>query len=127
MCAGKTVTLLLSLLLFSAAANAKVCVRLDHENSALATVSGRVTTHHKAPGELRAADGPFLMLDQPLLADLAGGECSKWRKIAILADTQFEIRRWANQHVIIEGKLGRFGSALVSPAIFIEITTIKKD
>ena len=81
----------------------------------------------QAPGELRAADGPFLMLDQPLLADLAGGECSKWRKIAILADDQFQIGRWANQHVIIEGKLGRFRSALVSPAIFIEITTIKKD
>ena len=106
------------------------CLKLDDENSTAVTVSGRVTMFHQTPkgSELRAADGPFLMLDQPLLVDMEAGDCKEWRKIAILVDdNQSQTRRWANQHVIIEGKLGRFGSALVSPAIFIEITTIKKN
>jgi hypothetical protein len=113
----------------------------DQSNEAI--VSGRITTHHKLskgtePG-MRTGDGPWLILDQPLLAELSGAaevtdfvDCGKWRKIAILTGEQSQIdqsqlRRWANQHETIKGKLGRFGSALVSPAIFIEITTIKKD
>ena len=137
-CGGKKVALLLSSflplwLLFSVAANADTCLKLDYENSAAAIVSGRITMHNKLPkgSELRTGDGPWLILDQPLLAttDETAEGCIKSRKIAIIGgdDDQSQIRRWANQHVIIEGKLGRFGSALVSPAIFIEITTIKKD
>jgi len=38
-----------------------------------------------------------------------------------------QLKKWNNQHVTIDGKLGRFMSALVSPNVFIEITTIKKD
>jgi hypothetical protein len=81
----------------------------------------------------------WLILDQPLLADHTGGtlSCYKWRKIAILpggektgkeAEAQItQIRKWNNQHVTIDGKLNRFVSALVSPSIYIEIRTIKKD
>jgi hypothetical protein len=114
------------------------CVKVDDDNSPAAIVSGRITTNHKLPkgSEGRTGDGPWLILDQPLLADNTGGalSCYKWRKIAILpgegkeTEAQItQIRKWNNQHVTIDGKLGRFGSALVSPSIYIEITTIKKD
>jgi hypothetical protein len=147
MCAGRKVALLLSsflplLLLFSVAANAETCVIVDYDNSPAAIVSGRITTHHKLPkgSEQRTGDGPWLILDQPLL--LGWYECGKWRKIAILSanadlravwsaktnpDDQSRIRSLSGQHVTIEGKLGRFVSALVSPSIFIEVRTIKKD
>src|SRR5262245_15434776 len=95
MCAGKKVALLLSpLLLFSVAANAQTCVKVDDDNSPAAIVSGRIATHHKLPkgSEQRTGDGPWLILDQPLLADHAGiGSCYKWRKIAILTGEQSQI------------------------------------
>src|SRR6516162_9057241 len=135
MCAGKKVALVLSplSLLFSMAANAETCVKVDDDNSPAAIVSGRITTHHKLPkgSEQRTGDGPWLILDQPLLADHVGiGSCYKWRKIAILTGEQSQIdysqiRSWEGRHVTIDGKLGRF-SALVSPSVYIEITTIKK-
>jgi hypothetical protein len=122
------------LLLFSVAANAKVCVRLDYDNSAVATVSGHITKHHKLPkgSELRTGDGPWLILDHPFLTTDESGECYERRKITILSadsnpDDYSQLRRLAGQHVTIEGELGRFGSALVSPSIFIRIRTIKKD
>jgi len=142
----RTVALLLSsflplLFLFSMAANAQTCVKVDDDNSPAAIVSGRITTYHKLPkgSEGRTGDGPWLILDQPLLADHTGGalSCQKWRKIAILPGGEktekereaqiIQIRKWNNQHVTIDGKLGRFVSALVFPSIYIEITTIKKD
>src|SRR5262245_4445071 len=130
-CAGKKGTLLLSsalvLLLFSVAANARTCLKVDDENSPATTVSGRVTLQHRVPksSESRAAKGPFLILDQPLFADIGNG-CREWRKIAITSDDS-PLRKWeANQDVTIKGKLNRFGSALVDPPIFIEVTTIKK-
>jgi hypothetical protein len=115
-------------LFFSVAANARTCLKVDDENSPAATVSGRVTTQHTVPksSELRAAKGFFLTLDQALLADIGGG-CREWRKIAITSDDGSQLGRWANQHVTIEGKLNRFGSALVDPPIFLEATIIKKD
>jgi hypothetical protein len=145
---AKEVALLLSsflpLLLFSVAANAKVCVRLDYDNSAVATVSGRITTHHKLPkgSEQRTGDGPWLILDKPFLTTDESGDCQERRKIAILEDgagvfwlhsgkanrdDYSQLRRLAGRHVTIEGELGRFGSALVSPSIFIKIRSIKKD
>jgi len=138
-CTGKKVALLLSplLLIFSVAVNAENCVIVSYDNSPAAIVSGRITTHHKLPkgSEGRTGDGPWLILDQPLL--LGWYECGKWRKIAILPggektekereDQITQLKKWNNEHVTIDGKLGRFGSALVSPSIFIEITTIKKD
>jgi len=144
-CTGKKVALLLSplLLLFSVAANAETCVIVSYDDSPAAIVSGRIITHHKLPkgSEQRTGDGPWLILDEPLL--LGWYECGKWRKIAILSatandlmavwsaktnpDDQSQVRKLAGQHVTIEGKLGRFGSGLVSPSIFIEVRTIKKN
>jgi hypothetical protein len=138
--AGEKVALLFSsslslLLLFSVAANAKTCVKVDYDNWPAAIVSGRITTHHKLPkwSEGRTGDGPWLILDQPLLADNTGGGitgvpsyefCYKFRKIAILPggektekereDQITQLKKWNNQHVTIDGKLGRFVSALVS-------------
>jgi hypothetical protein len=148
MCAGKKVALLLSplLLLFSVAANAETCLKLNYKSPPSVIVSGRVTTHHKLPkdSEGRTGDGPWLILDQPLLADHTEatpeesaiyGFCYKWRKIAILpggdgkeAEAQItQIKKWNNQHVTIVGELDHFGSGLVSPNVYIRITTIKKD
>ena len=48
---------------------------VDYDNSPETTVSGRITMHHSVPkgGDLRAAKGlPFLKLDKPLLASVAG-------------------------------------------------------
>jgi hypothetical protein len=71
MCAGKKAALLLStlLLLFSVAANAQTCVKVGYDDPTEAIVSGRITTHHKLPkwSEGRTGDGPWLILDQPLL------------------------------------------------------------
>jgi len=73
MCAGKKVAVMLStlLLLFSVAANAQTCVKVDDDNTPAAIVSGRITTHHKLPkgSEGRTGDGPWLILDQPLLGN----------------------------------------------------------
>src|ERR1700745_1105179 len=85
-CAAKKLTLSLSSLslLFSVTTNAQTCVKVDDDNSPAAIVSGRITTHHKLPkgSEQRTGDGPWLILDQPLLADHTGiGSCYKWRKI----------------------------------------------
>jgi hypothetical protein len=97
MCAGKKVALLLSslLLLFSVAANAQTCVIVDYDNSPAAIVSGRITTHHKLPkgSEGRTGDGPWLILDQPLL--LGWYECGKWRKIAILSTNADLMAVWS--------------------------------
>jgi hypothetical protein len=123
----KKLALALCLAAVAVPANAKTCVLLDYDNSPTATVWGRITTtYHNAPrkgGDLRAAAGPFLTLDRPLLAS-TGADCFVWRQIAILGDDSSEIL--VNQHVKIEGTLGRFGSALVVPAVFIEIKTIRR-
>jgi hypothetical protein len=80
------------LLFFSITADARTCLKVDDENSPTVTVSGRVTTQHRVPkgSELRAGDGPWLMLDQPVLADPTGEpgmrNCTDWRKIAIVSD-----------------------------------------
>jgi hypothetical protein len=129
MCAGKKMALLLSsalpLLLFSVAANAKVCVRLDYDNSAVATVSGRITTHHKLPkgSEGRMGDGPWLILDKPFLTTDESGDCQERRKIAILSanagvlavhsgitnanlDDYSQLRRLARQTRDYRGRIG---------------------
>jgi hypothetical protein len=118
---SKHLALALALLLLPTAANAKNCLKVDDENSPAATVSGRITTHHRVPkawSDVRAAKGFFLKLDTPLLT----GDtevCLKWDKIAIIPSDDSQLRKWVNRHVTIEGKLGRFVSALVNPAIFI--------
>jgi hypothetical protein len=38
-----------------------------------------------------------------------------------------KLAKWNNRHVTVVGTLVRFGSALVHPPIFIEISTIKQD
>jgi hypothetical protein len=106
---------------------AENCLKLDEDNEPVATISGRVTTQHKVPkgSELRSSDGPWLILDQPLVVDFYDG-CRKWSKIAVMANDPSQSKKWTNQRVVITGKLGRFGSALVSPSVYITITTIKK-
>src|SRR5262245_46591149 len=144
-CTGKKAALLLALLLVSVAAYAKSCLKLRYKRT-FVVVSGRITTHHKLrkDSEGRTGDGPWLILDQPLLIDHTEASpeespgymsCYKWRKIAILpgdegkeAEAQItQIKKWNNQHVTIDGELDHFASGLVSPNVYIRITTIKKD
>lgn len=68
--------------------------------------------------ELRAAVDPFLKLDAPILIDFGGAKgCTSLVKIVILnGGNKFKDK----QRVTISGTLGRFGSALVDPPIFIE-------
>src|SRR6516165_11515882 len=85
---------ILSVLLvaLATAAHAKNCLKLHYKSLPLVIVSGRITTHHKLPkdSEGRTGDGPWLILDQPLLAggqstgEPSYGFCSKYRKMAIL-------------------------------------------
>jgi hypothetical protein len=83
--------------------------------------------------DLRAAEGPYLKLDAPLPADVSGGmgeeNCYSFGEAPVHDfgenGEKEQLARWQNRHVVISGKLGRFGSALVSPPIFIEVTTIK--
>ncbi len=99
--------------------------RVDYDNSPEVTASGRITMHHEVAkgSERRAAKGFFLQLDTPL--SLWDGEvCYKCGKIVLISDDP-QLVEWVNRHVTIEGKLGRFGSALVDPSIFIEVATIK--
>ena len=115
---------LLSLWMLSTMANAE-CLKIDDDNTPIATVSGRITNYHRVPkGDLRAAKGmPFLVLDRPLEADLGGG-CETFWKIVIFTteeDTKRTKRQLiAGKRVKMTGKLSRFGSALVDPPIFIE-------
>jgi hypothetical protein len=115
---------LLWLWMLSTMANAE-CLKIDDDNTPIATVSGRITNYHQVPkGDLRAAKGfPFLVLDRPLEVDFGTG-CSFFHKIVILTtaeDTQPTKRRLiTGKRVKMTGKLSRFGSALVDPPIFIE-------
>jgi hypothetical protein len=81
---------------------------------------------------MRVAEGFFfLKLDRSLRANVSGDsdDCYNWDEIAIFepSDSTTHMERWNNRHVTIEGKLGRFVSALVYPSIFIEMSTIKGD
>jgi uncharacterized protein YecT (DUF1311 family) len=112
----------------------KNCLKVDYENSPAVTLSGHVTKQHrKVPknSELRSTKGfLYLKLDAPLGADLIGDgtDCAKFEEVPIMKTDDIDnnqLVKWNNQHVTIVGKLNRFGSALVSPPIFIEISTIK--
>jgi hypothetical protein len=114
---------LLPLWMLSTTANAD-CLKINDENSPIATLSGRLTNHHKVPkGDLRAAKGIFLVLDRPLEVDLGGG-CENFWKIVIFTteeDTKrTKLQLIAGKRVKMTGKLSRWGSALVDPPIFIE-------
>jgi hypothetical protein len=111
------------------------CIQVDDENTPLVTLSGRVAQNLKVPknSELRAAEGFYaakgfyIKLDTPLRASVLD-ECADWGEIAIF-DAENERTRlgtFIDRYVVISGKLGRFGSALVYPAIFVRILTIKK-
>jgi hypothetical protein len=116
----------LTFLVISASANAEDCFKVDDEKSPAATLSGRITTNAlKIPRNIegRAAESFYLNLDTPLRVD-SGTGCTDWRAIPVM-DFKNQIVRWQNQHVTISGKLNRFGSALVYPPIFIEVTTIR--
>jgi hypothetical protein len=111
----------------SATAEAKNCLQVDDENSPAVTLSGHITTQHKVPKntELRAAQGYYLRLDTPLRADLGAG-CWDWVEIPILDDEHAnQLAKLNKRHVIVAGKLGRFGSALVVPPIFISVENVK--
>jgi hypothetical protein len=133
----KKLVMALALLIIPAAANARdttlPCFKVDDENTPAVTLSGRITKHHRSPpkdSELQAVKNfYFVKLDSPLRVDNgAAGGCQSRDEIPIIEQrTPTQLVRWNNQHVTIEGKLGRFPSALAYPAIFIEISTIKGD
>jgi hypothetical protein len=109
------------------------CLQADYDNSPETIVAGRVIKRLEKKdqlskdSELRLAKTFFLKLDPPLRADNGTG-CDNWDVIAIVTRGDQEGARIAklnNRRVIIEGKLGRFGSALVYPSLFIEVATIK--
>jgi hypothetical protein len=114
------------LLTMAAAASAETCPLVDQGiKTPTITVSGRITMRHHIPKgyETRAAGGPYLVLDKPLLVDTGFG-CWKWRKIVIMTDTDNQFR--ANQRVTIKGTLDQFYNSLVEPSINITPTTVKK-
>jgi hypothetical protein len=77
------------------------------------------------PRTPRAAKGYYLGLDTPLQADLGAG-CRDWVEIAINDDEHAnQLARLNKRHVIVAGELGRFGSALVDPPIFIRVENAK--
>lgn len=98
---------------------AKDCIKVDDDHSSVAVLSGQVTKHYKVAGpDLRVAAGPFLKLDAPLLTDFGGAKgCTNLAKVAILNGAN---RFKDKQRVSITGTLGRFGSALVDPPVFID-------
>jgi hypothetical protein len=123
----KLLTTVFASMIVSATAEAKNCLKVDEENSPAVTLSGHITTQHKIPknSELRAAEGYYLRLDTPLQADLGAG-CWDWVEIAINGDEHAnQLARLNKRHVIVAGKLGRFGSALVDPPIFIRVENIQ--
>jgi len=71
---------------------------------------------------MRLAGGPYLKFDTSLKADQGVGQVSNWREIPLLIEEGMSYR--LNEHVAISGKLGRFGSALVEPPIFIEVARL---
>ena len=111
------------------------CLKVDDDNTPAVILSGRITNRHDIVknSDLRAAEGPYLKLDAPLPADVSGGmgeeNCYSFGEAPVHDfgenGEKEQLARWQNRHVVISGKLGRFGSALVSPPIFIWVTTIK--
>jgi hypothetical protein len=74
--------------------------------------------------EQRPSQTLLLKLDAPLRINLEDQGCVHRREIAIFDDPD-KLTKWIGRDVIITGELGRFGSALVSPSIYIEISNIK--
>jgi hypothetical protein len=125
----KKLAIVLALLTIPASANSRdaTCFKVDAGTDADATLSGRITNRHqKLPKDpdLRAADGPYLKLDEPIQIDQGGG-CYSWNEIVVMMDDENQLSKWQNRHVVISGTLQRFGSALVHPPFFIEVKTIK--
>jgi hypothetical protein len=76
----KTLVIVFTLLTISASASAENCFVINGEYSITATLSGRITNAVQFPARLRnsegrAAEGPYLALDTPLLVD-AGLGCT---------------------------------------------------
>jgi hypothetical protein len=131
----KKLVMALVLLIIPAAANARdttqPCFLVDDVNNPAVILSGRVTLHHhKLPKDSEgvSAKGFYLKLDSPLRVDNGSG-CQTRDEIPIfeLHDNTTQIGKWNNRHVTLEGKLDRFPSALIHPAIFIQISTVKGD
>jgi hypothetical protein len=85
---------------------------------------------HRSPpkeGEFQPTWGyyHFLKLDNPLREDNGGG-CGDLDEILIFLawETDAWPAHWEEQHITIEGKLGRFPSALAYPSIYIELSEI---
>jgi hypothetical protein len=120
--------IVLTFLVISASAKAENCFKIDGEYSLAATLSGRIINAVQFPARLRksegrAAEGPYLALDTPLLVD-AGSGCTVWRAIPVVTAFENQLANRLNRHVTISGKLDRFGSALVYPPIFVAVTSI---
>lgn len=101
--------------------HANGCIKVDDDNSPTVTVKGRTipAPKLKVSTDRRAAKGPHIRLKEPLHIDTGSG-CETWREIPVHGD-HIEL----NRPVTITGSLGRFGSALVKPPIFIEAETLK--
>ena len=117
-----------ALVLATAAARAATCPVLEDHSCLplpLAAKSPCTITLPKMATCAPLRGGRSLCLDEPLLADIGDGYCSKWHTIVIFVDDASRLRQ--GQRVIIVGTLDRFVSALVlSPPSLITPTNVKK-
>jgi hypothetical protein len=119
----------------ASAADAKTCfevpVFMTDEHSPMVTVSGRIAKQHGKHfdfGEQRPAQTLLLKLDTRLRTRLPDEDkCdSRGRDEIAIFDDPDKLAKWIGRRVTITGKLGRFGSALVYPSIYIEISTMRR-
>lgn len=101
--------------------HAKACIKIGYDNSPSVSVMGYIipAPKLKVGRDMRAAKGPYVRLKEPLHID-AGRGCETWRKIPVIGD-----HIGPKRPVTITDELGRFGSALVKPPVFIQVETIK--
>jgi len=116
-----TFAVLVLSLVIAPVVHAKACIKIDHENSPAVTVKGDIipAPKLKVGGDMRGAKGPHIRLREALHID-AGSGCETWREIPVIGG-----HVGPKRSVTITGELGRFGSALVKPPVFIQVRTIK--
>jgi hypothetical protein len=124
-----TATILVPLCAHASAADAKTCPEVPFMNGPVGTLSGRVTKQHGKSffkfSEQHPSQTLLLKLDAPLRISLEDQGCVHRQEIAVFDDPD-KLTKWIGRRVTITGELGRWGSALVYPSIYIAISSIHR-
>jgi hypothetical protein len=120
----------ISVTIVTTTAEAKTCLIAGDESSTTIVLSGRITTKFKIPKDpdLRATNFPVLILDTPFQIDYEESGCQNVTEVSLIDPTEkkvLHLKKMDKRHVTVSGELGRPGTALVVPSIFVEVKSVK--